>query len=45
MEGLGTLLLGNIPALILMIVGIGLLVFEMYLPGFGVPGILGLVLC
>ena len=42
MEGLGTLLLGNIPALILMIVGIGLLVFEMYLPGFGVPGILGL---
>ena len=27
-----------------MLVGVGLLVFEMYLPGFGVPGILGAIL-
>lgn len=44
MEGLGTLLASNIPALLLMLVGVGLLVFEMYLPGFGVPGIMGAIL-
>lgn len=41
MEGLGALLLANIPALVLMLVGVVLLVVEMYIPGFGVPGILG----
>ena len=44
MNGLGSLLLGNIPVVIMMLVGVGLLVFEMYIPGFGVPGISGIVL-
>ena len=42
MGGLWGLLTANIPALILLLVGVGLLVFEMYIPGFGVPGTLGI---
>ena len=42
MGGLWGLLTANIPGLILLLVGIGLLVFEMYIPGFGIPGILGI---
>ena len=42
MGELWSLLAGNVPALILLLVGVGLLVFEMYIPGFGVPGLLGL---
>lgn len=41
MGDLWSLLAGNLPALILLLVGVGLLVFEMYIPGFGVPGMLG----
>ena len=44
MEGLGSLLPGNIPVLVMLLVGVGLLVFEMYVPGFGAPGISGIVL-
>ncbi len=44
MEGLWSLLTGNIPVLIMMLVGVGLLVFEMYVPGFGAPGISGIAL-
>ena len=44
MDSLGSLIMANIPVLILMLVGVGLLVFEMYIPGFGVPGISGVVL-
>jgi len=44
MDGFGAMLAGNIPELLLMLLGVGLLVFEMYLPGFGVPGILGSIL-
>ncbi len=44
MDSLGSLLLGNIPVMIMMLVGVGLLVFEMYIPGFGVPGISGIAL-
>lgn len=44
MGDFGALLAGNIPEVILMLVGVGLLVFEMYLPGFGVPGTLGSIL-
>ena len=44
MEGLGSLLLSNIPVLVMMLVGVGLLVFEMYVPGFGVPGVSGILL-
>ena len=44
MNGLWSLLLDNIPVLIMLLVGVGLLVFEMYVPGFGAPGISGIVL-
>lgn len=44
MEGLGILLAANIPVLLMMIVGVALLVVEMYVPGFGAPGISGIVL-
>ena len=44
MDGLGNLLMNNIPVLVMMLVGVGLLVFEMYVPGFGVPGISGIAL-
>ena len=44
MEGLIALLTGNIPVLVMLLVGVGLLVFEMYVPGFGVPGISGIAL-
>ena len=33
-----------LPAIILLILGFGLVVLEMYLPGFGAPGILGFIL-
>jgi len=38
------LIIGHWPALLAMILGYGLLVLEMYIPGFGAPGILGVVL-
>ena len=44
MDSLGSLIAANIPVLILMLVGVALLVFEMYVPGFGVPGISGIAL-
>ena len=44
MEGLGNLLLENIPVLLMMLVGVVLLVVEMYVPGFGLPGISGIAL-
>ena len=42
MSGLWSLLTANLPELILLLVGVALLVFEMYIPGFGVPGVLGI---
>ena len=42
MESLWGLLTSNLPETILLLVGVGLLVVEMYIPGFGVPGILGI---
>ena len=44
MEGLVSLMMGNIPVLIMMLVGVVLLVVEMYVPGFGAPGISGIAL-
>ena len=44
MAGLGSLLAGNIPILLMMVVGVVLLVVEMYVPGFGAPGISGIAL-
>ena len=41
---MGDLILGHPAALIAMILGYGLLVLEMYIPGFGAPGILGVML-
>ena len=41
---MGSLLLGHPLALIALIVGYALLVVEMCVPGFGVPGILGIAL-
>ena len=44
MTELGALLIAHIPALIMMIAGFVLLVVEMYIPGFGIAGITGIVL-
>ena len=44
MNELGALVLAHIPALIMMIAGFALLVVEMYVPGFGVAGITGILL-
>ena len=44
MGELGALVLAHIPALVMMIVGFGLMVVEMYVPGFGLPGISGILL-
>ena len=43
MNELGALVASHIPALVMLIVGYALLVVEMYVPGFGVPGISGLL--
>ncbi len=44
MNELGALVTGNIPELVMMIVGFVLLVIEMYIPGFGLAGISGTAL-
>ena len=44
MGDFGALILGHIPALLMMIAGFVLLVVEMYIPGFGLAGISGTVL-
>lgn len=41
---LWALLIGNIPALLCLAVGVILIVVEMMMPGFGVPGISGIAL-
>jgi len=37
-------ILNNLPILICAVVGIGLIIVEMFMPGFGVPGISGIIL-
>ena len=44
MNELGALVASHIPALVMLIVGYALLVVEMYVPGFGLPGISGIIL-
>lgn len=44
MEGFLSFLLTNLPAVICILVGVALLVLEVFLPGFGLPGISGMVL-
>ena len=41
MNEMGVMIATHIPALVMMIVGYALLVVEMYVPGFGLPGISG----
>lgn len=41
---LWTLLMGNIPSLLCLIVGAALVIVEMMMPGFGIPGISGIIL-
>ena len=41
---LWSLVASNVPALLCMIVGVILVIVEMVLPGFGIPGITGIVL-
>jgi membrane-bound ClpP family serine protease len=43
MGALATTIFQNLPALILLILGFGLVLVEMHIPGFGVAGILGLL--
>ena len=40
LEFIGT----NLPLILCMVIGVGLLVVEVFMPGFGVPGISGLLL-
>ena len=41
---MGDLIMGHLPAVAALILGYGLLVLEVYIPGFGAPGILGVIL-
>ncbi len=41
---MGALIAAHIPAFILMVMGFILIVIEMYMPGFGVPGVSGIIL-
>lgn len=43
MEVLSQSIIANLPALLFLVVGFVLVVVEMYIPGFGVPGILGAI--
>jgi membrane-bound ClpP family serine protease len=42
MGELGRLLASNVPEMILLLIGVGLMVLEIYIPGFGLPGIMGI---
>ena len=42
MEFISQAILANLPAVLLLVVGFILVVIEMYIPGFGVPGITGI---
>lgn len=44
MEGFGAMIVAHLPALIAMIAGYILLVVEMCIPGFGIPGVMGSIL-
>lgn len=44
MEAMSQAIVQNLPAIICLVVGFVLVVVEMYIPGFGLPGILGCIL-
>ena len=37
-------ILNNLPILICAVVGIALIIVEMFMPGFGIPGVAGIIL-
>jgi len=37
-------LIGNLPLVLCLLLGVGLMIVEVFVPGFGLPGIMGLVL-
>lgn len=44
MDGLSQFIVANLPAIICLIAGFVLVVIEMFIPGFGLPGISGIIL-
>ena len=44
MADISTLLIQYLPSIVLLLVGFTLVVIEMYIPGFGVPGIAGIIM-
>lgn len=44
MDVLSQIIMANLPAVLCLVVGFVLVVIEMYIPGFGVPGITGIIL-
>lgn len=44
MDSVSYAIVSNLPAVIMLVLGFVLVVVEMYIPGFGVPGILGIIL-
>lgn len=44
MDGVSTIIVEYLPTIVMLIVGYALVVVEMYIPGFGLPGIAGLLL-
>jgi membrane-bound ClpP family serine protease len=43
MDGISALILQYLPSIVLLLVGFFLVVVEMYIPGFGAPGIIGIL--
>jgi membrane-bound ClpP family serine protease len=41
---MGTFLIENLPILVCFVLGMGMLIAEVFMPGFGLPGIAGIVL-
>ena len=44
MDSVSYAIVTNLPAIIMLVLGFVLVVIEMYIPGFGVPGVLGILL-
>ena len=43
MEVLNQIIIADLPAILLLVIGFVLVVVEMYVPGFGIPGISGII--
>jgi membrane-bound ClpP family serine protease len=44
MDGVSAMIIDYLPSIVMLVVGFALVVVEMYIPGFGAPGIIGLLL-